>query len=176
MTKSDDLAAYPWLVSWFPSCLVNQPDEEFAGVIRLQATKHTFCDRLVSDVQQKKGCEGRAEWSHSQNSPFASACLVLSRTNKRGCSYTRPGLAVAISHPVPSEEIVEKSSKAGTAGACVQFHELDPDQNGDCSPQRRLRDCLIVLDVHSDMSQHPSLASCWVWFLKQVAVLTWSSM
>lgn len=39
-------------------------------------------------------------------------------------------------------------------------HKLDPGQNRGCFLKTRLTDCLIITAVHSDINQHPSLASC----------------
>lgn len=30
-----------------------------------------------------------------------------------------------------------------------------------CNPSPPFRDCLVIIDVHSGMNQHPSLASCY---------------
>lgn len=38
-------------------------------------------------------------------------------------------------------------------------HVLGLGQNGDCLLQTPLRDCLIIINVHSDVSQHPSPSS-----------------
>lgn len=51
-------------------------------------------------------------------------------------------------------------------------HGLDLDQNGDCLPQNPLRDCLIVLDVRSDIISILPLPPAGYWFLKQAVVLS----
>lgn len=40
--------------------------------------------------------------------------------------------------------------------------KLDPGHSRGCFLQTPLRDCLMVTDVHSDISRHPSPASCYV--------------